>query len=393
MNEKTTRSEYLLLFRNTGWHTDLSPEEIQRNMARFTDWFERLNQAGQFKGGGPLGHYGKILAGKHAATDGPFVESKEAIAGFFLVRAENLEQAVEIGKGCPGLGFGQTVEVRAMVVEPHELRIARERKSGLEQNGLHNRKGRFATVNGLKMYYEIHGNGQPLVLLHGGGSTIHSTFGRILEELAKTHQVIAVELQAHGHTPDLDRPLSFEQDADDVASLLEQLHIAKTDVMGFSNGGTTSLQIAIRHPELVNKLVLASTTYKLDGMQSGFWDGMQHASLQDMPKPLKDAYLEANPDPQGLQAMFDRDIARMMAFQDISDADLQGIQAPTMVLNGDAEVVRAEHALALSRTLPHAQLAILPGGHGDYIGEICAPDKHSPIPTLVTTMIETFLKS
>jgi hypothetical protein len=127
-------------------------------------------------------------------------------------------------------------------------------------------------------------------------------------------------------------------------------------------------------------------------MQSGFWDGMQHASLQDMPKPLKDAYLEANPDPEGLQAMFDRDVARMMAFQDISDADIEGIQAPAMVLNGDAEVVRAEHALALSRGLPYAQLAILPGGHGDYIGEICAADQHSQIPALVIAMIEAFLK-
>jgi pimeloyl-ACP methyl ester carboxylesterase len=392
MNEKTTTSEYLLLFRNTGWHADLSAEEIQQNMARFTEWFERVNQAGQFKGGGPLGHYGKILAGKHAATDGPFVESKEAIAGFFLVRAENLEQAVEIGKGCPGLGFGQTVEVRAMVAEPHELQVAREKRSGLQQTGQRNRGGRSATVNGLKMYYEIHGNGRPLVLLHGGGSTIHSTFGRILPELAKTHQVIAIELQAHGHTPDLDRPLSFEQDADDVAALLEQFRIAKTDVMGFSNGGTTSLQIAIRHPELVNKLVLASTIYKRDGMQSGFRDGMPHPSLQDMPKPLQDAYLEANPDPEGLRTMFDRDVARMLAFQDISDADIQRIQAPALVLNGAGEMVRAEHALALSHALRHAQLAILPGGHGDYIGEICAPDKHSPIPALVTAMIEAFLK-
>jgi pimeloyl-ACP methyl ester carboxylesterase len=392
MNEKTTTSEYLLLFRNTGWHADLSAEEIQQNMARFTEWFERVNQAGQFKGGGPLGHYGKILAGKHAATDGPFVESKEAIAGFFLVRAETLEQAVEIGKGCPGLGFGQTVEVRAMVAEPHELQVAREKRSGLQQTEQRNRKGHFAAVNGLKMYYEFHGNGRPLVLLHGGGSTIHSTFGRILPELAKTHQVIAVELQAHGHTADLDRPLSFEQDADDVAALLKQLQIAKTDVMGFSNGGTTSLQIAIRHPELVNRLVLASATYKRDAMPSGFSEGLQSASVQDMPKPLQDAYLEANPDPKGLQAMFDRDVARMLAFQDISDADIRGIQAPAMVLNGDAEVVPAEHALALSRMLPHAQLAILPGGHGDYIGEICAPDKHSPIPALVTAMIEAFLK-
>src|SRR5689334_10570383 len=141
----------------------------------------------------------------------------------------------------------------------------------LQMNAQQAQNGHYATVNGLKMYYEIHGKGMPLVLLHGGGSTIESNYGRVLPELAKTHQVIAVELQAHGHTLDIDRPLSFEQDADDVAALLKQLHIEKADIMGFSNGGTTCLQIAIRHPELVNKMVLASATYKRDGMQPGFF--------------------------------------------------------------------------------------------------------------------------
>src|SRR5690349_9775675 len=114
----------------------------------------------------------------------------------------------------------------------------------------------YASVNGLKMYYEIHGSGSPLVLIHGGGSTIMTTFGRIMPELAKTHRVIAVELQAHGHTPDIDRPLSFEQDADDVAALVKHLQLGKAGFIGFSNGGTTCLQMGIRHPELVNKLVL-----------------------------------------------------------------------------------------------------------------------------------------
>ena len=246
-------------------------------------------------------------------------------------------------------------------------------------------------VNGLKMYYEIHGSGRPLILLHGGGSTITSTFGRILPELAKTHQVIAVELQAHGRTKDIDRPLSFEQDADDVAALLRQLNIDKADFFGFSNGGTTCLQIAIRHPQLVNKLVLASTIYKRDGMMAGFFEGMQQATFESMPQPLKQAYLEVNPDPKGLEAMFHRDVARMIAFKDISDSAIKRIQAPALVINGDAEAVQAEHALELSHALPHAQLAILPGGHGDYIGEICAPDNNNKLPGLVLVMIETFL--
>jgi pimeloyl-ACP methyl ester carboxylesterase len=249
----------------------------------------------------------------------------------------------------------------------------------------------FANVNGLQMYHEIHGIGRPLVLLHGGGSTIESSFGSILPELAKAHRVIAVELQAHGHTQDIDRPLSFEQDADDVAQLLKQLSVHRADFLGFSNGGTTCLQIAIRHPTLVNKLVLASATYKRGGMQPGFFEGFDQATLDTMPAPLRESYLKANPDPRGLQKMFDRDVARMKDFKDISDLDVRSIQAPTLVINGDSDVVLVSHAIALAQLLPHARLAILPSGHGGYIGEIAAGNTNSRLPALVTAMIEEFL--
>jgi pimeloyl-ACP methyl ester carboxylesterase len=120
--------------------------------------------------------------------------------------------------------------------------------------------GQYADVNGLHMYYEIHGTGKPLVLIHGGGSTIRTSFGRILPALSRTHKIVAVELQAHGHSDNRDgRQITFEQDADDVAALLQQLHIDKADIFGFSNGGTTALQIAIRHPVLVNRLIIASS--------------------------------------------------------------------------------------------------------------------------------------
>ncbi len=252
--------------------------------------------------------------------------------------------------------------------------------------------GHYAAVNGLNLYYEIHGSGSPLVLLHGGGSTIESNFGRILPSLAKTHKVIAIESQSHGHTADIDRPTSFEQDADDVAALLAQLHIEKADFMGFSNGSTTALQIAIRYPKLVNKLVLTSTLYKRSGMPPGFFEGMKKATLNDMPQPLQDAYRKINPDPKGLQAMFRRDADRMINFKDIPDSLIHAIQSPAFVINGDKEAIQAEHAVELFRTLPHAQLAIMPSGHGDYIGEICAPDKTSKMPDMVVEMIEDFLK-
>ena len=136
----------------------------------------------------------------------------------------------------------------------------------------------YASVNGLKMYYEIHGTGSPLVLIHGGGSTIQTSFGRVLHSFAKTHKVITVELQAHGRTADRDRPLSFEQDADDVATLLKYLSIDKADIFGFSNGASTTLQLAIRDPQQVNKIIVASTFYKKDGAQPWFWASwlMQH---------------------------------------------------------------------------------------------------------------------
>jgi pimeloyl-ACP methyl ester carboxylesterase len=251
----------------------------------------------------------------------------------------------------------------------------------------------YTNINGLNLYYEAHGNGMPLVLLHGGGSTIASTYGRILPDLAKEHHVIAVELQSHGHTPDRDRPLSFEQDADDIAALLEHLNIKRADIMGFSNGGTTSLQVGIRHPELVYKLVLASATYRRDGLPPGFFDFFPAAHLEThMPPQLKEAYLQANPDKEGLQRMFDRDVQRMMNFRDIDEEAIRAIQAPALVINGDRDVVTVEHAVRLAKVLPQGRLAILPSGHGDYIGEVCAPDQNSPLPGLVTAMIGAFLR-
>lgn len=129
MGIESTISEYVLVFRNTGWHVDLSADEINENMARFTAWFEKLDAEGRFKDGGPLAHQGKTLISTTDVVDGPFAESKEEIAGFFIIRASSLAEAVEIAKGCPGLRFGQKVDVRAIVPEPEELVFAREKAS------------------------------------------------------------------------------------------------------------------------------------------------------------------------------------------------------------------------------------------------------------------------
>jgi len=130
--------------------------------------------------------------------------------------------------------------------------------------------------------------------------------------LEKTHKIIAVELQAHGHSDNRDgRPITFEQDADDVAALLQQLHIDKAGIFGFSNGGTTALQMAIRHPAVVNKLIIASAMYKRAGVAPGFWEGMKQPDFSNMPGDYKQAFLAINPSQDALHIMFDQCVQRM----------------------------------------------------------------------------------
>jgi pimeloyl-ACP methyl ester carboxylesterase len=251
--------------------------------------------------------------------------------------------------------------------------------------------GHYAKVNGITMYYEIHGSGEPLVLIHGGGSTIQTSFGKLMPLLAKTRRVIAVELQAHGHTSDRNAPESFEQDADDVAELLRQLGVRKADVLGFSNGGSTALQVAIRHPQQVNKLVAISAIYRRDGMQPWFWDFMARGSFEDMPQVYKDAYLRINPDPAALLNMHDKDRARMMGFTDWKASDLEAITAPALIVVSDRDVVRPEHALEMVHLLPNGRLAVFLGGHGEFFGEVMSPHPESRVPELFAAMVEEFL--
>jgi pimeloyl-ACP methyl ester carboxylesterase len=129
----------------------------------------------------------------------------------------------------------------------------------------------YAPVNGLPMYYEVHGSGRPLVLLHGGISNIETDFGLVLPGLAKERQVIAIEQQAHGHTGDIDRPLSIAQMADDIVALLRQIGVENADFFGYSMGGAIALQIGIEHPEMVGKLVLAAVGYKRREPTPGQW--------------------------------------------------------------------------------------------------------------------------
>ncbi|MBV8758252.1 MAG: alpha/beta fold hydrolase [Deltaproteobacteria bacterium] len=245
-----------------------------------------------------------------------------------------------------------------------------------------------ASIGPLPMYYETYGSGRPLLLLHGAGSTVQTTFGAILPALAEHHRVIAPEQQAHGHTPAIDRPLTFEQEADDTAALLERLGVDNVDVIGFSNGGIVAMQLAMRHPRLVHKLVVCSSYYGHAGMPPQFWEGMGHATLANMPPTLMRAFEAAQPDPAMRQRMFEQQVALMQHFTDIPDASLRAITAPALVLVGDHDVMSVEHATSLAHLL-RAQLIVFPGaGHGTYLGSL---DAGGGDPTAARLAIETFL--
>lgn len=252
-------------------------------------------------------------------------------------------------------------------------------------------KNGYSDVNGIKMYYEIYGEGKPLVLIHGGGSTIQSNFEKAIPLFAKNRKVIAVELQAHGRTNDRNADLTFEQDADDVSTLLKNLNIDKADFFGFSNGGTTTLQIALRHPEIVDKIVLGSALAKRNGVPDWFWGFMKQAQLSNMPEQLKVAYKKVAADTNGLQIMHDRDAKRMVNFKDISDEQIKSIKASTLIVIADKDVITMEHAIELHRQIANSELAIIPGGHGEYIGEITTIKSDFKESDLIVPMIEKFL--
>lgn len=248
----------------------------------------------------------------------------------------------------------------------------------------------YSEVNGMKMYYEIYGSGKPLVLIHGGASTIQTSFGRIIP-LLPDRQLIGVELQAHGRTEDRSTPITFEQDAKDVAALLKNLNIAKADILGFSNGGTTALQLAISYPELCNKVIAASALLKKDGVLPQFWEFMRNGTFEQMPQPYKDAFLEVTPDSTRLMNMYSQCAQRMINFKEFTDDQIKSIKASVLLINGDKDVATSEHMVAMSKLIPDCQLAIIPGGHGTYMGEITTLKADYKEQEFIVPLIEKFL--
>src|SRR5215471_18818435 len=218
----------------------------------------------------------------------------------------------------------------------------------------------YAPLNGLQLYYEIRGSGRPLVLLHGGLLTIDLSFGPLLEPLAASRQVIAVELQGHGHTADTGRAMTIEALAGDIVALLDHLGIAEADIFGFSLGGLVAYAIALGAPTRVGRLIVASAdAHRPPGRES--------APLSDdrMPTPadfqaMRDAYEAVAPDPANFDGFAARVEALVHDFPGWTD-ELRSLRAPTLLIFGDRDFSPLPDVVELFELLPDAQLAVLPG--------------------------------
>lgn len=246
----------------------------------------------------------------------------------------------------------------------------REKKAGMAMEN----RGNYADVNGLKMYYEVYGDGKPLLLLPGALSGINTAFGKLIPLLAKKRQVIAVEFQGYGHTTDIpERPLSYEQLTADVIELLRVLNISQTDIFGYSTGAGVALQLAIHRPDLIRKLILASASYKSSGrhpeLKTLFSPEVMMAALKG--SPYETEYLTTARRPEDWSGHIDKVRTFEEKVQDWSADEIRSIKAPALIIAGDADIIQPEHVLEMYKlfgggslgelSMPASQLAILPG--------------------------------
>jgi pimeloyl-ACP methyl ester carboxylesterase len=254
-------------------------------------------------------------------------------------------------------------------------------------------EGNRVDVNGMKMYYEVSGAGEPLVVLHGAYMNIPS-MGEIIPRLAQTHKVYALEFQGHGRTTDIDRPITYQNLADDVAAFMDSLGLTKADVFGYSMGAEAGLQLAIRHPARVGKLILASVAYDLRGWQPVYTAAIPQMTVEMIVQmPMAADYKKLAADTSGFP-----DLARKLIALEKEpmtwEQNVRQVKAPVLIIAGDADVMTLEHSVALFRLLgggafgdmeplPASRLAILPAtSHTAVITQ----------PTLLHSFIEPFLK-
>jgi pimeloyl-ACP methyl ester carboxylesterase len=216
------------------------------------------------------------------------------------------------------------------------------------------------------MYYELHGGGRPLVLLHGGLLTIEASFGALLPGLAAAHRVVAVELQGHGRTADVDRAPTIPNLAGDVVALLDHLGVERADLFGFSLGGLVALEAAVRHPSRAGRLVLAASQLRPDGLHDEIRNPDAHPGSTRMPtsadfEAMRADYLRVAPDPDRFDTLAAKLSVEVLAFRGWPDEVLRGVANPTLLMIGDHDFIRIEHAAEMLSVLPDAQLAVLPG--------------------------------
>jgi len=253
--------------------------------------------------------------------------------------------------------------------------------------------GQRAKVNGMQMYYEVSGKGEPLVVLHGAYMNIPA-MGAIIPELAKTHRVYALEFQGHGRTNDIDRPITYPNLADDVAAFMDAVGLKKADVFGYSMGAGAGLQLAIRHPEKVNRLVVASVAYDARGFQPEFTAMIPQMSVEMFPPQLEQEYRKLAVNPNGFRALATK-LIQLEKEPLAWEADVKALKLPVFIIAGDADVATLEHTVAMFRLLggggmgdmgkplPQSRLAILPASsHTAVINQV----------NLLHPMIEQFLK-
>ncbi len=230
----------------------------------------------------------------------------------------------------------------------------------------------YAPANDLSMYYEVHGEGPPLILLHGSYLTAE-TMRPLVPGLAETRQVIVPEMQGHGRTADVDRPITYEQMADDTAALARHLELEQADLVGYSMGGGTALQVAIRHPALVRRLVVVSAGFRSDGMSAEALAVFPSITPEMFAGSLRETeYVRLAPNPEDFPTL----VAKLKTLHTTDFAwpeeDIRGIAAPTLVVLGDSDGIRLEHAVEMFKLrgggvmgdlagLPEPQLAVLPG--------------------------------
>ncbi len=249
----------------------------------------------------------------------------------------------------------------------------------------------YAPVNGLRMYYEVHGHGgtgRPLVLLPGGLQTIELSFGAVLGELAAGRRVIATELQGHGRTADIERDLEPGLLAGDVAALLDHLGVGQADVLGFSLGGMVAVQLALDHPDRVGRLIPVSVSFASDGYHQEISDPARYAASTRMPteedfREMREAYARVAPDPDHFGAFWARVGQAANSHKGWTPGELGSITAPTLVVFGDHDFVRLEHAVQVHGLIPGAQLAVLPGA--THVGVLRRAD-------LVVPLVNGFLR-